>query len=192
MTQYDAGPGDWSDREWEAPDRKREPHAKRPRVVLPPWALLAIFIGAVVILCVGIALVVRAIRGGGEIETPTPVAAAVLPATATVALPVSTELSDIEPTPTVDLQAVEGTEEGAPTEIQAGAVVVVKGTKGAGLRVRAQPNTGAKTVVTVKDGKELTVLEGPQEAGGYLWWRVETSGGKKGWAAADWLELKTE
>lgn len=192
MTQYDAGPGDWSDREWEAPDRKHEPHAKRPRLVLPPWALLAIFIGAVVILCVGIALVVRAIRGGGDIETPTPMAGAQVPATATVALPVPSEASGVEPTATADLQAIEGTEAIPLTEIQPGAVVIVDGTKGAGLNIRAQPNTGARLVANVKDGIELTVLEGPQESGGYQWWRVETQAGKKGWGAGEWLVLKPE
>ena len=49
MTQYDAGPGDWSDREWEAPDKKQRPHATKPRLVLPPWALLASLIGIVIL-----------------------------------------------------------------------------------------------------------------------------------------------
>jgi LPS O-antigen subunit length determinant protein (WzzB/FepE family) len=54
MTQYDAGPGDWSDREWEEPDRKRKPHTTRRRLVLPPWALLAILVGVVIVLCVAL------------------------------------------------------------------------------------------------------------------------------------------
>ena len=73
MTQYDAGPGDWSDREWEEPDRKREPHAKR-RFVLPPWALLAVIIGVVIILCVALVLFVRALRSNGDEEAPAAVA----------------------------------------------------------------------------------------------------------------------
>ena len=50
MTQYDAGPGEWSDREWESPDRKRMRHAKRRGPILPPWALLAIVVGIVILL----------------------------------------------------------------------------------------------------------------------------------------------
>jgi hypothetical protein len=63
MTQYDAGPGDRSDRPWEDPERKPRPQARRRRVTLPPWALLAIFIAIVILLCIGLVLIINAIRG---------------------------------------------------------------------------------------------------------------------------------
>lgn len=195
MTQYDAGPGDWSDREWEAPDHKSEPHAKRRRLVLPPWALLALAAGAVILLCVGLVLIVGAIRGGDDEGTPTPAATAaleILP-TATVSLTVPTAII-IEMTPTVVLPTVSPTEPPppAPAEVGPGAVVVVRGTGGTGLNLRAQPTTQSRRVATLKEGTELTVLDGPEEAGGYVWWQLQTADGTEGWGADRWLVLKPE
>jgi hypothetical protein len=191
MTQYDAGPGDWSDREWEDPDKKPQPHAKRRRVALPPWALLAILVGIVIILCVSLVLVVRALRKGGDRATPPPVAtaSAAVPPTAT-RRPGSTTAGT--PTATVVLP-IEGTVLPTPfTEIAVGATVVVKGTQGTGLNLRQQPTTYAKILASAKEGAELTVMEGPKESDGFVWWRLRTSDGKEGWGAGEWLALKTE
>ncbi|MFC2046228.1 SH3 domain-containing protein [Chloroflexota bacterium] len=190
MTQYDAGPGDWSDREWEEPDRKREPHATRRRLVLPPWALLAILVGVVIILCVALVLFVRALRSNGDEEEPAAVA---------------TSTSEPLPTDTpslltaILLPAPEATEPpgespAAPTltEIAPGAVVIVQGTRGAGLNIRAEPSSKARIVTSAKEGAEVTVLEGPEQAGGYTWWKVSAPDGKEGWGAGEYLVLKSE
>jgi hypothetical protein len=191
MTQYDAGPGEWSDRPWEDPDKKQKPHAKRKRLALPPWALLAILVAAVIVLCVVLVLIVQAIRGGDEQE-PTPAATvttAITP-TATVSLIVPT--SAVTPTDTVVLPVLTPEATASPDEIGPGAIVNVTGTSGAGLNLRQQPSTYAKVMGNVKEGTVLTVLEGPSEADGYEWWRVRAPDGTEGWAAANWLELKTE
>jgi hypothetical protein len=36
------------------------------------------------------------------------------------------------------------------------------------------------------------VLEGPQEADGHVWWRLEDEGGTAGWGSDTWLELVVE
>lgn len=192
MTQYDAGPGDWSDREWEVEDQKPKPQAKRRRVTLPPWALLAILVGIIIVLCVGLVLIVRAIRGGGDDETPTPVATATVMPTETQPPIAPTEVLTQTPTPTVVLPIGETPTPVSPTEIGPGATVLVQGTLGAGLNLRAEPSTTAQLVTNVKDGVALTVLEGPEETGGYVWWKLQTADGQEGWGAADWLALKTE
>jgi cytoskeletal protein RodZ len=192
MTQYDAGPGEWSDRPWEDPEREPQPHARRRRVALPSWALLAIFIAIVIVLCVSLILVVRAIRGDREEGTPTPkpTATAEVVATATWAAPTDEDAEP--PTPTIVLP-VQGTVPPTPiTEIGPGATIVVQGTAGAGLNLRDQPTTYAKIVASAREGTELTVLDGPREADGYVWWQLQTADGKVGWGAADWLVLKTE
>lgn len=192
MTQYDAGPGDWSDREWEMDDPKAKPQARRPRVKLPPWAWLAILVGIIILLCVGLVLIVQAIRGGGEDETPTPVATETLAPTATEAPLAPTEVITQTPTPTVELPIGEATEPPAVTEMGPGATVVVQNTLGAGLNLRAEPSTGARLVTNVKEGAKLTVLEGPEEGNGYVWWKLQTGDGQEGWGAEDWLVLKTD
>jgi hypothetical protein len=191
MTEYDAGPGDLSDRPWEAPDKKREPHARRRRVTLPPWALLAILVAIIIALCVGLVLVVRAIRGEGD-ETPTPAPTATRAATQTAAPPTPTATEDADATATVTLPIGTSEPTAPPTEIGPGAQVVVRGTQGQGLNLRAQPSTSARVIANAREGTVLTVVEGPEEADGYTWWKLRTPGGDEGWGAEEWLVLQEE
>ena len=194
MTQYDAGPGDWSDRPWDDPEKKPKPQARRRRVILPPWALLAILVALVILVCASLVLIIRAIRGGGEEELPTPLptvtAAAPAPATATVTL--LTPTSAITPTNTVVLPIESPEPTQPPTEIGPGALVIVEGTVGAGLNLREQPTTYARVAGNAPEGTVLTVLEGPRDADDYVWWRLRAPDGAEGWGAANWLVLKTE
>jgi hypothetical protein len=190
MTQYDAGPGDWSDREWEEPDRKRKPHTTRRRLALPPWALLAILVGVVIVLCVALVLFVRALKDNGDEAPAVPAATATLEPEPTNTPSLLTAI--LLPSPDATEPPDPGGEESpASTEIAPGASVVVKGTRGAGLNIREEPSRQAKIVVSAKEGDELTVLEGPEEAGGYVWWKLQTTDGKEGWGASEWLVLKT-
>ena len=54
------------------------------------------------------------------------------------------------------------------------------------LNIRTEPGTGNPAIVCVPDGTQLTVLGGPQEAGGLKWWKVRLTSGE-GWAAEDYL-----
>ena len=190
MTQYDAGPGEWSDREWESPDRKPVRHAKRKGPVLPGWALMAIVVGIVILVCVGLVLLVKAIQRRGANETPVPTATATRQSMPTATSTPSALLIQTA-TPTVVLPISPTAQAGPFTEIAAGAPVVVQGTGVAGLNLRAQPTTAAAIVITVKEGNSLTVVEGPKEADGLVWWKLRTSDGKEGWGAAKYLALKT-
>jgi hypothetical protein len=190
MTQYDAGPGDWSDREWEDPDRKRQPHAKRRRVALPPWALLAILGVVVILVCVGLVFLVRSCRSEDDEGTPTATTApdvvpsvtrspgATIPADATATVTLPTVSTEVVPPP--------------DTEIRPGVTVVVQGTGGLGLRVRAEPSTQGRQVASAGEGDALTVIEGPREADDHTWWKVRTGEGEEGWAAGEFLVLQTD
>lgn len=195
MTQYDAGPGDHSDRPWEVPDRKTRQQARRQRVTLPPWALLAVLVGVVVLLCVGLVLLVQALRGRGEEGTPTAVPEETMAVLPTDAEPTATSISVEEPTeavsPTATVVLPVGTPVATtpPDQIGPGARVVVTGTAGAGLLLRAEPGRQASVIANAREGTILTVLDGPQEAGGYTWWKLRTPAGQEGWGAANWLIL---
>lgn len=192
MTQYDAGPGDRSDRPWEDPERKSKPQAQRRRVILPPWALLAILVALVILVCASLVLIIRAIRGGGEEEPPTPLPAVTAAASPTATVTLLTPTSAVTPTNTVVLPIETPEPTQLPTEIGPGALVVVQDTVGAGLNLREQPTTYARIVGNATEGTVLTVLEGPREADGYVWWRVRAPDGAEGWGATNWLVLKTE
>ena len=195
MTQYDAGPGDWSDRPWEDPEKKPSSHARRRRVTLPPWALLALLVALIILLCIGLVLIIRAIGGSSE-GTPTPTVqpTATRPASATntVVIIQPTVAEGETPTPTVVLPVGTATEPPVFAEIAPGATVEVYNTGGGGLNLRSEASTSGRVVSNVRDGTEFTVLEGPEDANGYAWWKLEAADGTQGWGAANWLRLKTE
>ncbi len=202
MTQYDAGPGDWSDREWDDPERKQKPQAKR-RFALPPWALITALVAVVILLCVGLIFGVRALGQKGKQANATPTAAATAELEADVTatpeglvepqsgIVITSTLEPVAPVTLITSTATVAP--GAFTQIAPGATVVVKGTGAKHLNIRAQPTTGASgTIVTrVADGTELLVVDGPQTADGYTWWQVRTADQKTtGWAAETFLALK--
>ena len=191
MSQYDAGPGDYSDREWEAPDWEQEPQATRQRLALPPWALLAIVVAAVILLCVGLYFIVRAIREGSATEAPTPTATATRRAlpTATLTLPAPTATIAL-PTATIELPTLEPVEPPPDTGgFEAGVKVVVRGVNPDGLNIRAEPSTKSKVLKTVTDTTVLTIIGGPETAEQFVWWKVERKG-VEGWAVGKYLKLK--
>lgn len=192
MTQYDAGPGDRSDREWESPDYVPAPHTRRRGPTLPPWALLAIVVGVLILLCVALVLGLRALRNRSRAE-PTPSATAtrfVVPLGTQAPTAVQTGSALQTPSPTVVLPALTTVPPGL-TEIAPGVEVTVQGVGEDGLNVRAEPNTDADILETVDEGSSLTILEGPSEGSGYTWWKVRTAAGTEGWVVVDFLVLRT-
>lgn len=72
---------------------------------------------------------------------------------------------------------------GAPWPLERGAKVVVTGT-GSCLNVRVAAGTNEAAVDCLADGTEVTIDEGPVEADGFQWWRLED---RSGWVAGDYL-----
>lgn len=72
--------------------------------------------------------------------------------------------------------------------ITVGSTVHITGTGGDKLRVRSGPGLNYTTIKLVPDGYEFKVLEGPQSANGYEWWRLEDAEGTIGWAVANYLQ----
>jgi type V secretory pathway adhesin AidA len=106
-----------------------------------------------------------------------------MPTATPTALPTFTPIPTVTPTATLTPTAT-------PTpqpQIAPGGQVVVQGTAGQKLRVRTAPGLTHEVVAALDDGTKLKVLEGPQMADGYTWWRVQTAEGVVGWVAADWL-----
>jgi uncharacterized protein YraI len=66
--------------------------------------------------------------------------------------------------------------------------VVVTGT-GSCLNVRVAAGTKEAAVDCLADGTEVTLAEGPVEADGFQWWRVED---RSGWVAGDYLRYPDE
>jgi hypothetical protein len=193
--QFDAGPGDRTDREWKLKERKSTSQARRqrPRITLPNWAFVVIPVAALAIIGLVITLIVRAIAGGGGEVTPTEQAPAADVTTAPVNTPVPTEPAGPTPTFTYTLPDIDVTSPPPVfTEIGVGATVVVQGTAGGGLNLREQPSPAGPIVITVPEAAALTVVDGPREGDGYTWWLLRTEEGSQGWGAGDWLVLQQQ
>ena len=160
----------------------------------PPW--LWIGLGTIVtVLAIAVAVLWARlfldVKPAETEPTPPPVVN-----TATPTSPPPTPTGIIITTPNLDLievptQAVEPVEESTPipeTGILIGANVTVVGT-GVGLNLRAEPVVDPNNILElVQDGSVLEVIEGPQEAEDFVWWKLRSPSGTEGWAVEDFFQ----
>jgi WD40 repeat protein len=64
-----------------------------------------------------------------------------------------------------------------------GGTAVINTDDGDVLFVRANPNLSSDIVARLDDGAQVTLMEGPRESVGLIWWRVRTRDGLEGWSA---------
>lgn len=168
MSDFDTQ-GDYEER---APRQRRA----RGQRKLPLWPL------AVIVLLIAVVIISLV-----NPFAPSPPATVEIMPTATPALPTvapfPTATATPKPTPTPSV----------PTEIAIGGYVKVVNTEADGLRFRWGPGMDNVTKKFIKDGTILEVLDGPEEADGLTWWRLEDLSEededlKIGWAADEWLE----
>ena len=81
----------------------------------------------------------------------------------------------IFPTPT--LQPTE-----APIVLRVGVGAQIVNTEGTVLRGRKQPSLKATATAAFKSGERVHILEGPVDADGFTWWKIEGESGT-GWSA---------
>jgi len=148
-----------------------------------PWQWLGIAFLVVLIL----AAVLYVVQG-------LPASPRVLEATATPTVIQPTPTPSREPpTPLPTPEPPTATPEVEPspseTEIKIGVEVIVAGTGIDGLSFRSGPGVNYARLKTVYDGETFTVLEGPEDADGHRWWRLEGKEGTVGWGADTWLQL---
>jgi hypothetical protein len=167
-----------------AVDRTGKP---MPRVYGGHRLLRYWYVPAAALVAVGVALGVIWVAGlfGGD-DSDAASDDSGTPATASSAAASATDPSGTE-SPT-------GTPSAAPTggKFQVNDAVVITGVgPGSGgevscLNIRTEPGTDKDIIDCLREGTQLTVLGGPQEAGGLTWWRVKLTSGD-GWAAEDYL-----
>ena len=76
-------------------------------------------------------------------------------------------------------------------EILVGGYVKVTGTGELMLNLRGGPGINCEQVERLPDDTVLKVINGPKEADGHRWWRLEWDG-TSGWAADEWLMATVE
>lgn len=71
--------------------------------------------------------------------------------------------------------------------LAAGGNATVSGTGGSGANLRSAPEVGDNLIRTLFDDTAVSVVEGPTEGGGFVWWKVRTAEGEEGWMVQDFL-----
>ncbi|MCC6894851.1 MAG: SH3 domain-containing protein [Anaerolineae bacterium] len=78
----------------------------------------------------------------------------------------------------------------ASSVLTVGGEATVQTTEGEVLNLRSGAGRDFGLLTTVRNGTVVTLLEGPTDAGGFLWWRVRLPDGTEGWVveSADGIE----
>lgn len=168
---------------------------------LPLWSivLMLFMVGAMALCVVGllIALGGRTDPGGeprlvvltaSPFDTPPGVAAA--PPTRVPTLVRPTVVFRLQG-PTLPPPAITPTAE----SVDVGKTVVVIDVGDQQLNVRDRPGVQGTTVIfRIPENQRLTIVEGPTQADGLTWWRIQslTNSSQTGWAAANYLQVVAE
>jgi 3D (Asp-Asp-Asp) domain-containing protein len=75
----------------------------------------------------------------------------------------------------------------ADDDLQAGQSVVVSGTEGRGLRMRAGPGMAHGIVTTLNEGATVQVVSGPVSDGDEDWYQISGGASKTGWGLGRYL-----
>lgn len=152
-----------------------------------PWRYLGM---GVIVSIVGIVIAIALVNG--LLSKPTLEVTAVNPTiivltappspvpSATPGLATPTVIPTFTPIPTPDIAE-------APDEITVGFYAQVANTDDFGVTVRGGPSTSNVPLLIADEGTILFVMDGPEEAGGFLWWQVQLSDGTEGWVAGSFL-----
>lgn len=94
----------------------------------------------------------------------------------------------ITPTPTFPANL------GGDLPFAIGVYVQIINTGGNGLRLRANPGTGAGVNFIAAESEVFKVVDGPVQSGDYQWWQLVApyDSNRQGWAAGDYLRIITQ
>jgi Bacterial SH3 domain len=119
----------------------------------------------------------------GLTATKTPTPTATLAATPTSALPPTA--THVPPTPTVPPTPIPptATPRPAPTALAKDVLARVTPPEGIKLKVRDKASPTGAILGELDKDTQVTILEGPTDASGITWWKVDNGKGLVGWSA---------
>ncbi len=108
----------------------------------------------------------------------------VFPAPTATPFPPTPTRTPFPPTPTLSPTPGRG-------ELAVGVYVQISNTGGEGLNIRTEPGLTAQVVFSGFDDEAFLITDGPVEADGHTWWKLEASydRARSGWAAAEFLTV---
>jgi hypothetical protein len=134
------------------------------------WVRAALTLVALIVVGAGAYLILRA-RSQPSIAASTPAVVATPRTIATAAVARTPLFPTITPSPPP-----------RPLILRIDGAALIANTEGRPLRGRQEPSLTSPPRVGFKEGERVRIREGPVEADGYTWWRVEGPSGA-GWSA---------
>lgn len=147
------------------------------------WVLIAVAGVVVLLILAGIGLLLAMGHPLLVVSTPTPTLTLTPTWTSTPApsptrpptrTPVAPTLTPVLPT---------STPRPAPTGLGVGVLARVTPPEGFKLKVRDRAGTGGQILGELEPGVQVKIVEGPTEANGFKWWKVDDGKGLAGWSA---------
>jgi hypothetical protein len=147
--------------------------------LINPWVIAGSILTAALLLLVSF-LVAGGITSTDEGSYSGDAAITIIPVPTYTPTPIPTRtvVPVVSPTPTLE------------SGIQPEGFVQINGTEGEGLRMREDPSLGAQVAYVGLEGEIFSVIGGPVEADGYLWWHLEAplNNTRQGWAVSNYLK----
>ncbi len=146
--------------------------------------MLAGLVAILVLLAVILVGVVLAQKGPGLLAglgpTKTPTATATRRATSTpLSTPTSAATPTAQPSPTINPP----TARPAPTALAPNVLAKVTPPEGLKLKVRDKASPGTNVLGELDANTQVTIVDGPTDASGIRWWKVDNGKGLVGWSA---------
>ena len=152
----------------------------------PPRLYILVGLVAVLVLMMVVLIGVLVVRNGptllsGLTSTKTPTPTATRPATATP--PPTATRPPTTPTPRPTAVPPTKAPRPAPTALAKDVLAKVTPPQDVKLKVRDQASTAGKVLGELDRDVEVAIVDGPTEANGITWWKVDDRKGLVGWSA---------
>lgn len=149
------------------------------------WVLIAIGGVAILLLLLSCGLLAPSLRGMLTLNTLTPTAThtplptATLPPSPTATRAPTNTPVIATPTPA----APTDTPRPAPTKLEIGVLAKVTPPEGLKLKVRDKAGIDGQLLGELEAGAQVKIIDGPVQASGLTWWKVDNGQGLVGWSA---------
>lgn len=149
------------------------------------WALIAIGGVAILLLLLSCGLLAPSLRSLLTLNTLTPTTTHTPLPTATLPpSPTATRAPTNTPVVATPTQAAPtNTPRPAPTKLEIGVLARVTPPEGLKLKVRAKAGIDGQLLGELEAGTQVKIIDGPVQASGLIWWKVDNGHGLVGWSA---------
>jgi hypothetical protein len=152
-----------------------------PRMIMLIGAIAVLIL--LVLILIGVLLTTKSSVVTGLFATKTPTATPTRAATPTSPFPPTATPTRVPPTDTATPVPPTNTPRPAPATLAKDVLAKVTPPEGIKLKVRDSASTGGKILGELDKDAQVAIVDGPTDANGITWWKVDNGQGLVGWSA---------